>query len=51
MGKDAKLDAIINSLQMSGTGKTVGLSFSLPSEVIDMLGAANGIAAIHKQFR
>lgn len=51
MGKDAKLDAIINSLQMSGTGKTVGLSFSLPSDVIDMLGAANGIAAIHKQFR
>ena len=51
MGHDAKLDAIINSLQMSGTGKTVGLSFSLPSEVIDLLGAANGLTNLHKQFR
>lgn len=53
MGHDNKLDAIINSLQMSGTGKTVGLSFSLPSDVVDIIsGAANqGIASIHKQFR
>ena len=52
-GKDAKLDAVINSLQMTGTGKTVGLSFSLPSDVIDMLsGAAGaGITNLHKQFR
>lgn len=53
MGKDKKLDAIINSLQMTGTRKTVGLSFSLPSDVIDMLsGAAGaGITNLHKQFR
>jgi len=53
MGKDNKLDAIINSLQMTGTGKTVGLSFNLPSDVIDMLsGAAGaGITNLHKQFR
>ncbi|MEI6245102.1 MAG: hypothetical protein WCQ64_08645, partial [Acidobacteriota bacterium] len=53
MGKDNKLDAIINSLQMTGTGKTVGLSFSLPSDVIDMLSGAagTGIANLHKQFR
>lgn len=51
MGRDAKLDAIINSLQMTGTGKTVGLSFNLPSDVIDMLGAANGLSGLHKQFR
>jgi hypothetical protein len=51
MGRDAKLDAIINSLQMTGTGKTVGLSFNLPSDVIDMLGAANGLSSMHKQFR
>ena len=53
MGKDNKLDAIINSLQMTGTGKTVGLSFSLPSEVIDMIsGAAGaGLSNLHKQFR
>lgn len=53
MGKDNKLDAIINSLQMTGTGKTVGLSFNLPSDVIDMLSGAagSGIANLHKQFR
>lgn len=53
MGKDNKLDAIINSLQMTGTGKTVGLSFNLPSDVIDMLSGAagTGIANLHKQFR
>jgi len=50
MGHDAKLDAIINSLQMSGTGKTVGLSFSLPSDVIDMISGKAG-AGIHKEFR
>jgi hypothetical protein len=51
MGHDNKLDAIINSLQMSGTGKTVGLSFSLPSDVIDMISGAAGVSNIHKQFR
>ncbi len=53
MGRDAKLDAIINSLQMSGTGKTVGLSFNLPSDVIDMLHGAGstGLSSIHKHFR
>jgi hypothetical protein len=54
MGHDAKLDAIINSLQMTGTGKNVGLSFSLPSDVIDLISGAagaTGLANIHKQFR
>jgi len=53
MGKDQKVDAIINSLQMTGTGKTVGLSFSLPSDVIDMLSGAagKGLSNLHKQFR
>lgn len=53
MGHDNKLDAIINSLQMSGTGKTVGLSFSLPSDVIDMLAGlgSTGISNLHKQLR
>ena len=28
-GKDAKLDALVNSLQMGGTGKNVELGFSV----------------------
>ena len=39
LGKDAKLDAIINSLQLSGTGRQVGLSFNLSSDVLTTIGA------------
>jgi hypothetical protein len=31
---------VLNSLQLGGTGTTISLSFSIPSEVIDALGAA-----------
>jgi hypothetical protein len=37
MTNDAKAVAMLNSLQMSGTGKTVALSFAVPSEVLDMI--------------
>ena len=37
MTNDPKATALINSLQLSGTGKTVKLSFSVPSEVLDMI--------------
>jgi hypothetical protein len=38
---DAKpeLTAVMESLQLGGEGKTVSLAFSLPSEIIDMIGA------------
>lgn len=42
-GKDAKLDTILNSLQMNGVGKTVGLSFSVPPEILDLV---NGVAGL-----
>jgi hypothetical protein len=38
MQNDPKASAIVNSLQLSGTGHTVNLSFAVPSEVFDMLG-------------
>jgi len=41
-GKNPQMDAMLNSLQMTGSGKTVGLTFSLPAEFLDVL---NGIAA------
>jgi hypothetical protein len=37
MTNDPKAMALINSLQLSGTGKTVKLSFSVPSELLDMI--------------
>ena len=37
MTNDPKAMALLNSLQLSGTGKTVALSFSIPSEVLDMI--------------
>jgi hypothetical protein len=37
MTNDPKATALLNSLQLSGSGKTVKLSFSVPSEVLDMI--------------
>jgi hypothetical protein len=37
MSNDPKATALLNSLQLTGTGKTVKLSFSVPSEVLDMI--------------
>jgi hypothetical protein len=42
MGHDQNLDTVINSLQLTGTGKTMAVSFSVPSSVID---AVAGFAA------
>jgi len=35
-----ELQALVNSLQLSGTGKTVALSFQIPPQMIDALAAA-----------
>jgi len=37
------IETAINSLQMSGTGKTVALTFTVPAEVLDMV---NGVAGL-----
>jgi len=37
MTNDPKATALMNSLQLTGTGKTVKLSFAVPSEVLDMI--------------
>ena len=37
MSNDPKATALLNSLQLSGTGKTVALAFAIPSEVLDMI--------------
>jgi hypothetical protein len=43
-GSDKRLEALLNSVQLAGTGKTVSVSFSLPAELLDIL---NGAAAMH----
>jgi hypothetical protein len=43
-GKDPKVDAVLNSLQMSGTGKTVAVSFTVSPEVLDLLNGVAGLA-------
>jgi len=42
-GQNAKLDVAINSLQLSGSGRDLALSFTLPPDLLDM---ANGIAGL-----
>jgi len=49
MQNDPKATAILNSLQLSGTGKTVALSFAVPSEIFDMLpGLMNKAGGMHQ---
>jgi len=38
-GKDPKIDTLLNSLQISGTGKDVELAFTVPPEMVGMMGA------------
>jgi hypothetical protein len=38
-GQHPEFAEFLNSVQLSGDGKTVSLSFSLPPEMIDALGA------------
>ena len=37
MQNDPKATAILNSLQLSGSGRTIALSFAVPAEVLDMI--------------
>ena len=50
MSNDPKATALVNSLQMSGSGKTVALSFAIPSEIIDMIpkGIQGGQQQLHE---
>jgi hypothetical protein len=41
--KDPKMDNLLNSLQLSGTGKTVALSFTVSPDMLDMI---NGMAGL-----
>ena len=43
-GNKPEMQSLVTSLQVSGTGTTVAVSFSLPTEVIEALGAAAGAA-------
>lgn len=42
-GQDVKFTALMNSLQLKGTGNDVELAFSVPPEVLDMV---NGVAGL-----
>jgi hypothetical protein len=41
-GAKPELQAMMQSLELSGTGKTVSLSFVVPAELFDVIGAAAG---------
>jgi hypothetical protein len=51
MGHDTKLDTVINSLQLQGTGKTVELSFSAPPEILDVINGVAGLANMGRQMQ
>jgi hypothetical protein len=39
-GSNAGVQAMVESLELGGTGKTVSLSFAVPAEIFDIVGAA-----------
>jgi hypothetical protein len=41
-GENPKIDAMLKSLQITGSGRTVGITFTVPLEMLDLL---NGVAA------
>ncbi|HUL72946.1 MAG TPA: hypothetical protein VLT86_07580 [Vicinamibacterales bacterium] len=43
-GHDTRLDAVVNSVQVTGTGNDVAVSFTVPPEILDMI---NGLAGMH----
>lgn len=42
-GQDKRIEAMLNAVQVSGTGKTATLSFTVPPEILDII---NGVAAM-----
>jgi hypothetical protein len=50
-GEKPEMQALVSSLQVTGSGKTVALSFTLPAEVIETLGAAAEAAKEHEPER
>ena len=42
-GRDTRLDAVVNAIQVAGTGKDVAVSFTIPTEILDMI---NGVAGM-----
>jgi hypothetical protein len=42
-GRDTRLDAVVNSIQVTGTGKDIAVSFTVPPEILDLI---NGIAGM-----
>jgi hypothetical protein len=47
-GSDPRAAAVVQSLQLGGTGNTVILSFAVPAEVIDLLANAAKQGRMHK---
>jgi hypothetical protein len=46
-GGKPELQAVMQSLELGGTGETVSLSFTLPNEVFDLIAALHNRAAVH----
>lgn len=47
-GKDARLDALFNSVQVAGSGKDISVTFSVPPDVLAMVGAVDRALELKK---
>ena len=48
-GQDQKLKLLLDSMQMSGTGKTVALTFSVSPEMVDVLAGLAAMSEMHHE--
>ena len=48
-GQDQKLKLLLDSMQMSGTGKTVALTFSVSPEMVDVLAGLAAMSETHHE--
>src|SRR4030095_673121 len=46
-GNNPKVEAMLSSLQITGSGKTVGLTFTVPTELLDMLNGLSAARQLH----
>ena len=47
-GQDQRALALLNSLQLTGTGKTVSLGFTVPPDILEVLGGVAAMKELHR---
>jgi hypothetical protein len=50
-GRDSRMDAVLKSIQVTGSGTTVAMSFTVPPELLDMINGAAGLSHLMNESK